>query len=374
MFPLNQLSNQRISISLTTLFLVPVLFFALVVLWQLRRLIVLLLISVVLAAAIAPIVAWAERWRVPRWLSVILIYLGLISGLTGVILLIGPTVFDQLQRLLFQVPEGIKSLIITIKQWMLTQNDEQADVINRLFGQVLDVQGLASWGIRSTQQLLARSVSVTTDIVGGVLSLILALFISGYMVSDSRKLVRSLTRLFPQPWDDRLMAQASPISRRIGSYVRGRILVSAILSVATTTSLRILGLPDFAVALGAIAGLTNLIPFIGPILGAIPALIVAISQGWWMVLWVFILFVVIQNLETYVLDPVLVGSSVGVHPLYQLLAVIGGTQLLGIIGAIIIPPWVAGAAVLLENLYLQPKMMAERQPTLAPIEAVSTQP
>ncbi|MGK7887803.1 MAG: AI-2E family transporter [Leptolyngbyaceae cyanobacterium] len=371
---MNQLSNQRISISLTTLFLVPVLFFALVVLWQLRRLIVLLLISVVLAAAIAPIVAWAERWRVPRWLSVILIYLGLISGLTGVILLIGPTVFDQLQRLLFQVPEGIKSLIITIKQWMLTQNDEQADVINRLFGQVLDVQGLASWGIRSTQQLLARSVSVTTDIVGGVLSLILALFISGYMVSDSRKLVRSLTRLFPQPWDDRLMAQASPISRRIGSYVRGRILVSAILSVATTTSLRILGLPDFAVALGAIAGLTNLIPFIGPILGAIPALIVAISQGWWMVLWVFILFVVIQNLETYVLDPVLVGSSVGVHPLYQLLAVIGGTQLLGIIGAIIIPPWVAGAAVLLENLYLQPKMMAERQPTLAPIEAVSTQP
>jgi predicted PurR-regulated permease PerM len=65
--------------------------------------------------------------------------------------------------------------------------------------------------------------------------------------------------------------------------------------------------------------------------------------------------------ETYVLDPLLVGSSVNVHPLYQLLAVLGGTQVLGIIGALIVPPWVAGAAVVLENLYLKPKQLAEQQ-------------
>ena len=68
---------------------------------------------------------------------------------------------------------------------------------------------------------------------------------------------------------------------------------------------------------------------------------------------------IIQNLESYVLDPLLVGSSVQVHPLYQLLAVLGGTQVLGIIGAVIVPPWVAGVAVLLENLYLRPKLLAE---------------
>jgi predicted PurR-regulated permease PerM len=62
-----------------------------------------------------------------------------------------------------------------------------------------------------------------------------------------------------------------------------------------------------------------------------------------------------------VLDPLLVGSSVGVHPLYQLLAVLGGTQVLGIIGALIVPPWVAGGAVLLENLYLRPKLIRERR-------------
>jgi predicted PurR-regulated permease PerM len=97
------------------------------------------------------------------------------------------------------------------------------------------------------------------------------------------------------------------------------------------------------------------------VLGAVPALIVAIAQGGLTFFWVLLLFVIIQNVETYVLDPLLVGNSVKVHPLYQLLAVLGGTQVLGIIGAIIVPPWVAGAAVLLENLYLKPKQLAEQQ-------------
>jgi len=96
-------------------------------------------------------------------------------------------------------------------------------------------------------------------------------------------------------------------------------------------------------------------------LGAIPALVVAIAAGGWKFLWILLFFVVIQNIETYVLDPFLVGSSVGLHPLYQLLAVVGGTQILGIIGALIVPPWVAGAAALIENLYLEPKQRAEQK-------------
>ncbi|MEB3212828.1 MAG: AI-2E family transporter, partial [Leptolyngbyaceae bacterium] len=223
--------------------------------------------------------------------------------------------------------------------------------------------GLTTWAVRSIQKLLVRSLGLTTEIAGGFFSVVLALFLSGYLLSDSSTLTKSVTRLLPAPWDQRLAEQVGPVSYRIGSYIRGRILVSTILAAATTTSLTVLGLSDFALGLGAIAGVTNLIPFLGPVLGAIPALVVAISQGWWTLLWVFLLFVIIQNVETYILDPLLVGSAVGIHPLYQLLAVLGGTQILGILGAIIVPPWVAGASVVLENLYLQPKLLAERQET-----------
>lgn len=151
-------------------------------------------------------------------------------------------------------------------------------------------------------------------------------------------------------------------------------MVSGILGVAITIGLGILGLSEFALALGVIAGFTNLIPFVGPILGAVPALIVAVSQGGLTFFWVLLLFAIIQNLEAYVLDPLLVGSSVQVHPLYQLLAVLGGTQVLGIVGTLIVPPWVAGISVLLENLYLQPKLLAEGKISsdLVPVQPVST--
>ncbi len=165
------------------------------------------------------------------------------------------------------------------------------------------------------------------------MGVLLVLLFSGYMLSGSDKLIKGLVSLFPQPWEDRLAAQVIPVSQRMGGYIQGRILVSTILSIVIT------------LGLGVIAGVTNLIPFFGPVLGTIPALIVAC----WTFLWVFLLFVIIQNVETYVLDPLLVGNSVKVPPLYQLLAVLGGAQVLGIIGALIVPPWVAGASVLLEE-------------------------
>lgn len=357
---MKSLPEQRIAISLSNLLLLVATCLLLLLLWQVRSLILLLMIAIVVASAVAPVVDWAERWRIPRWLTVVFVYLALVGLITGFVLLIGPTVFEQIERLIRQLPVYLRNLLSLAENWVLSLSDTRPELVSQLFDQFLDVQGLIRWAIGSTQQLLLRSFSLTTGIVGGVFSLVLALFLSGYMLADSRTLIRNLVRLLPQPWDERMAAQVAPISSRIGSYIRGRILVSAILGVVITTTLKLLGLSDFAIGLGAIAGVTNLIPFLGPVLGAIPALVVAISISWWTTLWVLLLFVIIQNLETYVLDPLLVGSSVGVHPLYQLLAVLGGTQVLGIIGALIVPPWIAGAGVLLENLYLQPKFMAEQ--------------
>lgn len=378
--------EQRLTVSVSTVLWLVLPVLLLLLLWQLRSLILLVMISVVLASSIAPVVDWAERYRVPRWLAVVLIYLLILAGITGAGVLAGPTVFEQIQLLISQVPVSFKNVYDIIAAWALSFNETRPELANELLNRVLDIQGLSAWVIRSSQQLLIRSYGVTTGILGGVFSLILALFLSGYMLADSRTLINNLVRLLPQPWDERLMAQVGPVSNRIGSYIRGRLLVSATLAIATTIGLGFLGLSDFALGLGAIAGVTNLIPFLGPILGAIPALVVAVSQGSWLFLWVLLLYAIMQNLETYVLDPLLVGSSVGVHPLYQLLAVLGGTQVLGIIGALIVPPWVAGGAVLLENLYLRPKLIRERRRFMgtaaeprnaaedAPAETIITQP
>ena len=361
--PVRPLGEQKISLSLSGVLIVFAAIPAAIIGWQLRSLFLLVMVSVVLACSISPIVSWAEQYRVPRWLGALLTYLTIINLLVGLVFLIGPTVLDQIQLLVSQLPLLLRKAAMQVEAWALALNDTRPDFTSQVFDQ-LDVQAIAAWAVRSTRQVALRSLNVTTGLLGTLLSLILAIFISGYMLADSATLTKNLVRLLPTPWDDRINQQLPEVGDRIGSYIRGRLIVSGTLAVATSIGLSFLGLKDFAIGLGAIAGVTNLVPFLGPILGAIPALIVAIPQGGWIVLWVIIFYAVIQNIETYILDPLLVGSSVGVHPLYQLLAVLGGAQVLGIIGALIVPPWVAGVAVLLEQLYIKPKLVEDSQKTL----------
>jgi predicted PurR-regulated permease PerM len=370
---LNTIPKQRLTVSLINLLLVVSTGLLLVLLWQLRGLLVTLMIAVVVAAALSPIIEKAQKLRIPRWLAVVVVYLGLISLLTGVGVLIGPTVVQQIERLIRRLPtylEIVRSLLENLILRFGIGGPDSTSPISQLF----NTQALTGWVIRSSQQLVVRSYSVTRGILGGFFSLILALVLSGYLLSGSKSLIKGLVSLFPKPWDERLEAQVAPVAQRMGGYIQGRVLVSAILGIVITIGLRFLGLTEFAVALGVIAGVTDLIPFFGPVLGAIPALIVAIAQGGLTFFWVLLLFVIIQNLETYVLDPLLVGNSVKVHPLYQLLAVLGGTQVLGIIGALIVPPWIAGAAVMLENLYLKPKLQAEQQEAMLAAQTTDTTP
>ncbi len=356
----SQLNRPNLSVS--NLLLIVATGFLVILLWQLRSLLVTLMIAVVLAAAVTPLVEAAERWRFPRWLAVITVYLAILASLIGAGLIIGPTLATQIQSLVTRLPEYLDNLWGLVERFAIKEGITQPEALPQFF----DLQALTSWAIRSGQQLLVQSYGLTTGILGAVFNLILAFLLSGYMVAGRENLIKGLVSLFPQPWDERLAAQVKPITHRMGGYIQGRVLVSAILAVAITLGLGILGLSEFALALGVIAGFTNLIPFVGPILGAVPALIVAVSQGEWTFLWVLLLFAIVQNIETYVLDPLLVGSSVQVHPLYQLLAVLGGTQVLGIVGAVIVPPWVAGVSVLLENLYLRPKLLAEDTTTVEP--------
>lgn len=358
--------ERRVSISFSSLLLIISCGLLLVLLWQLKSLIITLMIAIIIAATLSPLINRAEKLNIPRWLAVIGLYLSIISLLIGVALLIGPTVAEQIERLVRKLPGYLEILGDRLENLMMRFGINQPGTLE-LINQLFDIQALISWTLRSSQQLIARSFDITKGLVGGVFNFILALLLSGYMLSGAQSLTKGLVSLFPPPWDERLAAQVQPMSQRMGGYIQGRILVSAILGIAISFGLWLLGISELAIGLGVIAGITNLIPFFGPVLGSIPALIVATAQDGFTFLSVLLLFVVIQNVETYVLDPLLVGSSVKIPPLYQLLGVLGGVQVLGILGAIIVPAWVAGISVLLENLYLKP-LLAHKHQLINPSE------
>jgi predicted PurR-regulated permease PerM len=354
------MSNQKITISLNSLLLILALFLLIILLWQLRGLLLVLMIATVIAASLAPLIRKAEQLKIPRWLAVLLVYLGLLGIVTIAGLIIGPSFVTQFQRLLKSLPSYLTILQYAVQDIVIKLNLTEPEAIQQI-NQLFNLQEIAAWLFRSSQQLLLKSYGVTRNIIDGVLTVVLALLLSGYMLAGYKSLIEGIVNLFPKPWDQKLAEQVEPIARKMGGYIQGRVLVSAILGVFITIGLKLLGISEFALSLGVIAGFTNLIPFFGPVLGSIPALLVAIAHGSWTFLWVLLLFVIIQNLETYVLDPLLVGSSVEVAPIYQLLAVLGGAQVLGVLGALIVPPWVAGTSVLLENLYLKPKRLKEME-------------
>ncbi|MEG5138118.1 MULTISPECIES: AI-2E family transporter [unclassified Microcoleus] len=140
------MSEQRITISIPNLLLIVASSLLLVLLWQLRSLLVILMISVVLAASIVPIVNWAETMRLPRWLAVILVYLTLIGGFSGTVVLIGPTIIEQIQLLVRLLPvyaESLKTLATNLLSGL-------TDDAPTLVGQLVDTQSLTNWLIRSS--------------------------------------------------------------------------------------------------------------------------------------------------------------------------------------------------------------------------------
>ncbi|MEL7227284.1 MAG: AI-2E family transporter, partial [Cyanobacteria bacterium J06576_12] len=167
-------SEQRLSISLSGVLIVFAAIASAIIGWQLRGLLLLVMISVVLACSIAPIVDWAEQYRLPRWLGALLTYLAIISTLIGIVLLIGPTVLEQIQLLIRQLPLLLRKAATQAEAWALALNDNRPDFTTQVFDQ-LDVQAIAAWAVRSTRQVAQRSFSVTTDILGTLLSLVLAI-------------------------------------------------------------------------------------------------------------------------------------------------------------------------------------------------------
>jgi predicted PurR-regulated permease PerM len=135
-----------------------------------------------------------------------------------------------------------------------------------------------------------------------------------------------------------------------GAYLRGQLLLSLIVGVAATIALLFLGVP-YAFVLGVFAGMAELIPMLGPILGAVPAVLVALFQPFPLVLWVGLAFLVIQQLESNLLVPRISGHAVGLHPLAAMLALLVGFELAGVVGALFAVPiagivWVFAATAL----------------------------
>lgn len=300
--------------------------------YLLRGIFLSLILAVVLAYLLYPLVRAVENRGVSRTSAIFIVYFAMFFIVAGVLLYGMPYIIAQLYR----VADAVPGYATQVQEFTASLQIEYARAgIPETLRRIIDER--INWLESILVQQAERVVETLLGLAGYVFNIILAPIFAFYLLKDIELFTNRIVSFIPPDSREDVLALGSEISRVIDSFVRGYLLVSLIVGFLTGLAMTFLNM-EFALMLGIFAGLTNLIPYFGPLIGAIPAIALAMLVSKWMVLKVAIAFLVIQQIESAVIGPRVIGNRVGLHPLFVILVLLAGTQLYGLTGLILSVP------------------------------------
>jgi predicted PurR-regulated permease PerM len=308
---------------------------------------ILLVLAIIIGEALRPLVARLERYHIPRPLAILMIYVAVIA-LAGVLiwlLLVSP-LLSQIGSLTLHLPQyyhQVRDLLAHLRERLHAQGAVGQAITNLAPSLVAALQ-------QAAPALLAIPVTFIRGIVGIFISVVAVLFMTLFWLLSSPKLKEFVVGLFPVTSQQQASSVLTSIGRTFGGYVYGTLIRMAVIGTLSGIGLAILQMP-YALLLGILAGVTELIPYVGPwISGSIAVTVALLAVGPAKALEVAILFLVVFELEGNVVQPLALSRTVHVDPLLVLLAVLVGISLVGIIGAILAVPLAAGAQIVVEQV------------------------
>lgn len=297
---------------------------------EIREVLIVLFVSYILMAAISPYVDFLLHARFPKPLAVIVPYIIALALVFLIVISLLPFLIFQVQLLLSKFPSYI---------------DQEIGI----FGTRIDASQLQSIANTELQNIGKNALLFTSKIFGGLFSAISILAISFYLLLYRNTVRKSFASLFPKAVGEKVERATIQIEDKLGSWLRGQIVLSGFIGVLTWFILTILGV-DFALPLAIIAGILEIVPTIGPILSAIPAIIVALNTSPILAMVVAISYFLIQLLENNILVPRIMQRAVGLNPIVIIIGIIIGGKLLGIAGALLAIPFISLLVVVYKNL------------------------
>ena len=315
-----------------------------IILWAaylVRDVLLLLYISCLLAIGFSPIVRLIERQRLlpvgskrfPRWMAILILYVFIVGVLIGIGSLIIPPIATQAQELWSQ--RG--TIFATGQQFLLDWGLIKEPVTFREAVEQAPVGGGDAVG---------TVFGAVRGVIGGIVGFLTILIVTFYVLVDAGNIRQTFLRLFPRTQRARVDAGARAITVKVSAWLGGQLLLGAVIGTTSAIGLYLLGVPYFYV-LALVSGIGELIPVVGPILAAIPAILVAGSVSYQKALLVLVFFVVQQQFENHVLVPKVMERQVGVSAVVVIVALLIGGNLLGILGALLAVPSAAILQVLL---------------------------
>jgi predicted PurR-regulated permease PerM len=315
------------------------------VLERFLHILVLLIASCLVAYLLGPLVDRLEGRGLPRLLAILLLYLVLFGALAvGAVLLVGP------------LTAQVQGLVTTLPTLLSQESDAQTQ-IDRFFQQqglplsVATLRDQLAGNLTSAgSSLLDGTLAALTGLVTLVTDLFLVLAINFYILLDGRGMHTWALRLLPETMRERWFFIEATLNRVLGGYIRGQIIVALTVGIAAGLGSALLGV-QYPLVIGLLAFLFEFIPLVGPVLGMIPAVILALFQPLPLVVWVIIFFIVLQQIESNIIVPRVSGHAVGLHPLGVLVALLAGVELGGLGGALLAVPLAGVLYVVFLALY-----------------------
>lgn len=326
-----------------------ILFFVYVV----REALALLFIAIIFASAIDPWVDWFAKRRIPRSIAVLTIYALTLGIFSLVLIMLIPPMTEQIGQITSNIPSYYEKISIGFNEWQgkTGEINQTSTVDNSIVG--------ALETLSVTLGQATKSVLVTiTGIFGGFFSLIVVLMITFYISVEEDALKKFIHYIVHPQYKEYAINLVERMQQKIGLWLRGQILLCVLVGAMVYIGLAFLGV-KYALVLALVAGILEIIPYLGPWLSALPALVVAFPDSWLKMVLVGILYLIVQQAENSVIVPKVMQKVVGLNPIVVIMSMTIGFKLGGAIGGLLAVPVAAAIGVYVED-YLKEKGEIEK--------------
>ncbi|NMA13924.1 MAG: AI-2E family transporter [Clostridia bacterium] len=317
----------------------------LIFMYHIRVILTPFFLSIIFAYILLPGVETLVKRQIPISLAILIIYLTVASVVAVLILYVFPGIFAELNRFAETVPLYTGQ----IQVW-LSQLHEVYNRFNIPEGirQVIDETILL---VEKTLIQAARNIAQgIIGLVGHVLSIVIVPVLTFYFLKDHELICKRIVSLLPPAYRTEFLTLWARINSVLRKFIRGHLSVACIVGTLTGLGLALVGV-DYAVTLGLMAGAADIIPYFGPIIGALPAVFLALLQSKKLALKVVLIMFIVQQLENSIISPRIIGDSVGIHPLAIIFVLLIGGYFWGVLGMLFAVPLAVVLRVLITYVY-----------------------
>jgi predicted PurR-regulated permease PerM len=330
-----------------TLVLVSVIF-GFWLLYRFNQVIFTLFIAIVIGTVIRPAVVWLYQRGIPQTVGVILVYLLLLLLLSGFLLLLFPLISEQGRTVAAAMPDYYQNL----RQWVANHPNQFLASFNEFLPATLPnlkPVGQTGQDVMNSAEQVARYVTAAAKVI---FTAIILLVLAFYWTLEGPRVIQSFLLMLPQNRRESISDLISAMESKVGYYMVGQGILCLVIGIMALIAYLLIGLPN-ALVLALIAGVLEAVPMIGPLLGAVPAALVALSIAPEKLIWVIVATVVIQQVENSLLVPRIMKKAVGVNPFVTLLALFAFGTLFGLAGALMAIPIAAIIQLALNHFVFQ---------------------